>query len=115
MKNGTHGLAIGSLVCAVLAMFGVVPLAFFPFLLFCEIVDWIGCQEFDHAIRFFLFSMIFSIVMSTLAISLGFLSQRFGNAETTHRTIARAGIGIGLIAWLLIVLSAALLWLGSFW
>ena len=41
----SNRLAIASLVISVLAMFGVVPLAIFPFFISCAVVDWTGCTD----------------------------------------------------------------------
>lgn len=108
-------LAIASLVLAVMAMFGVVPLAIFPFFISCAVVDWIGCSEFDFALQYFYYTCIFSICASILAIILGILSHRAAEKESNSWIIASVGIGIGLIVWPLILVSGILLWLGSMW
>ena len=115
MKNASQGLAIASLLSAILAMFGVVPLSILLFFLFCEIANWIGCKDFNYAIQIFYFSWIFSIALSVLAIILGIFAHRAAEKESTSRVIASVGIGIGLLVWPLILISGLLVWLGSLW
>lgn len=115
MKNASQGLAIASLFFAILAMFGVVPLSILLFFLLCEILNWIGCKDFNYAIQFFYFSWIFSITLSVLAIILGIFSHRAVDKESPSQVIASVGIGLGLLVWPLILISGVLVWLGSLW
>ena len=108
-------LAIASLVLAVIAMFGVVPLALFPFYISCAIADWIGCTDIDYAVRFFYYLCLSSIAASILAIILGLISYQGAEKDSTTLVIAAVGMGIGLIVWPLVLLTGFLLWLGSMW
>ena len=113
--SASNNMSIASLVFAVLAMFGVLPLAVFPFFISCVAIDWNGCTEFSYAVRFFFYSWLFSIATSIIAVILGIISHQTSETDTTTRIVASASIGIGMIAWLLIFLSGILIWLGSMW
>lgn len=108
-------LAVASVVLAVLAMFGVIPLSIFPFIISCEIVDWIGCTDIDYAIRFFYYLCLSSIAASMFAIILGFISYRGSEKASTTRVIATVGMGIWFIVLPLVLITGFLLWLGSMW
>jgi hypothetical protein len=106
-------LAIASLVLAVIAMFGVIPLSIFPFIISCEIVDWTVCTDIDNAVRFFYYLCLSSIAASILAIILGLISYPGAEKDSTTRVIAAVGMGIGFIVWPLVLITGFLLWLGS--
>ena len=108
-------LAIASLVLAVIAMFGVIPLSGFLFLISCEIVDWIGCTDIEYAIGFFDYSCYSSIAVSTLAIILGFISYPGAEKDSTTQILALVGIGMGFFVWPLVLFTGFLLWLVSAW
>lgn len=111
----SNKMSIASLVFAILAMFGVLPLAVFPFLISCVAIDWGGCTEFSYAVRFFFQSWLFSIAASIIAVILGIISHQTSEMDTTSLIVASASIGIGMIVWLVIFLSGILIWLGSMW
>lgn len=108
-------LAIASLVLAVIAMFGVIPLSIFPFIISCEIVDWTVCTDIDNAVRFFYYLCLSSIAASILAIILGLISYPRAEKDSITRVIAAVGMGIGFIVWPLVLITGFLLWLGSIW
>ncbi len=108
-------LAIASLVLAVFAMFGVIPLSIFPFIISCAIVEWIGCTNIEFAIGFLNYACFSSIAASTLAILLGFISYQGSEKDSITQVLAAVGIGIGFIVWLLVLFTGFLLWLGRFW
>ena len=110
-----YRLAIASLVLAVIAMFGVIPLSGFLFIFSCEIVDWIGCTNIEYAIGFLDYLCYSSIAASILAIILGFISYQGAEKDSTTQILALVGIGIGLIVWPLVLFTGFLLWLGSMW
>ena len=98
-------LAIASLVLAVIAMFGVIPLSGFPFIVSCAIVNWLGCTNLESALGFFSYACFSSIAASILAIILGFISYPVAEKDSTTRIIAIVGIGIGIIVWPLVLFT----------
>lgn len=119
-KNGISStardkLAITSLVLAVIAMFGVIPLSIFPFFISCAINDWNGCTSIDDAVRFFFYLCLCSIAASILAIILGLTSYPGAEKGSITRVIAAVGMGSGFIVWPLVLITGILLWLGSIW
>ena len=108
-------LAIASLVLAVIAMFGVIPLSGFPFIISCAMIDWDGCTNLDPALEFFSYACFSSIAASILAIILGFISYSAAEKDSTTGIIAVVSIGIGIIVWPLALVTGFILWLGSMW
>jgi hypothetical protein len=98
-SNTRRGLAIASLVLAVIAMFGVIPISRLHFSISCAIIDWTGCTNFDDGIGFLMYSWFFSIVASILAIILGFILFLGAEKGSPNRFLALGGILIGFIVW----------------
>ena len=108
-------LAIASVVLAVIAMFGVIPLSIFPLIISCTMVDWLGCTSIEPAIRFLSYLCFSSIAASILAIILGFISYSGAEEDSITQVLAVVGIGNGFIIWPLVLFTGFLLWLGSMW
>jgi len=98
-----NGLAIASLVLAVIAMFGVVPLLGITSAIYCKIV-YGGCNL-DQFITFFSYSCFPSIAVSILAIIIGFISLIGSKKGDISRKISWGGIVIGFIYWPLALLT----------
>ncbi len=108
-------MAIASLVLAVIAMFGVIPLSGFPFIISCAMVDWLGCTNLESALGFFSYACFSSVAASILAIILGFISYSVAEKDSSTGIIAIVSIGMGIIVWSLALFTGILLWLGSMW
>jgi len=102
-------------VLAVIAMFGVIPLIGFPFIISCVMIDWLGCTNLESALGFFSYACFFSIAASILAIILGFISYSVAEKDSPTGIIAVVSIGMGIIVWPLALFTGFLLWLGSMW
>ena len=90
-------LATASIVLAVIAMFGVIPLSIFSLIISCAVIDWIGCTNIEYAIGFLYYACFSSLAVSILAIILGFISYPGSEKESITQVLAAVGIGIGFI------------------
>lgn len=99
----SYRLALASIVLALIAFFGVLPLVFIPINLYCLIYD---CPGLDYQLAVMDSLCTGSILFIISAIIVGLISFFISKGDDKSKKLSKIGMGLGFLALLLFFVTA---------